>query len=156
MLSSLLFYLLLKELYEIVFTLSSSISLDFLCFVLSHLLFNFQGPLPLASGSCIDPRLWRTFILPHFLGFVNTFFKSFFIFLKLFSSRSRFRLGSSPLPQSARLLYQILPHLSTLFFNFFSFFCNLFACCSVHKCVSLFLCMLHYKNAYCTFCGFVI
>ena len=47
LLSSLLFLLIKRNCTRSFFTLSSSISLDFLCFVLSHLLFNFQGPLPL-------------------------------------------------------------------------------------------------------------
>ena len=87
LLSSLLFLLIKRNCTRSFFTLSSSISLDFLCFVLSHMLFNFQGPLPLVFVRIAStPNSRRNYILPQLSGFVNTFSKLFSNFLKVFSS----------------------------------------------------------------------
>ena len=85
LLSSLLFLLIKRNCTRSFFTLSSSISLDFLCFVLSHLLFNFQGPLPLVFSRIASiPNSRRNYILPQLSGFVNTFLKLFYFFSKFF------------------------------------------------------------------------
>ena len=86
LLLSLLFLLIKRNCTRSFFTLSSSIYLDFLCFVLSHLLFNFQGPLatrvsglhrPLACGGITFYHNFRDLSIP-FLNFFSTFLQKVF------------------------------------------------------------------------------
>lgn len=111
----------LKELYEIILTLSVQVYLDtFLCFVLSHLLFNFQGPL---CRSYLSASCGRIYILPHFFPFVKRFLK---LFSKSFSARSLSLPHLLPSLEATCLLYHFRGRLSSAFQNFFqSFFAPL-------------------------------